>query len=241
MTKLSAIRDNIRHKGDMIRRILWRYSTLNPAMEVVYRDLFVRDLGHVGIADEYYPVGGAANHGLLYLLLRSLREFDVGATLEFGAGQSTLLFDAVRRTLRPNMDVITVEHDAEWAERMRALVSHRVVYAPLAAATVDGRAIDYYANGFIPAGAQFNLVLIDGPPADGPMQRFARSGCLALLPDILARDFMVIIDDAEREGEAHLVARLAERFGPTVRQATIAAAKQQAWFCGGAYARAAYF
>ncbi len=236
--------DSLRRKLEIIRRIVWRNYLLDPSMEVVYRDLFVRDLSDLGLKDIYYPVGGAASHSLLYLLLRTIREFKVRTILELGAGQSTLLIDALNVKLQRGMDVTTVEHDAEWATHIQSLVSHRVLHAPLANVTVHGKAIDYYSGGFLPPGKRFDLVLIDGPPAHLADRRFARIGCLDFLPDILAEDFMLIIDDAERQGEAYLVARLAETFRSrqvAVRQASIAGMKMQAWFCGGAFSGAQYF
>jgi hypothetical protein len=213
-------------------------------MESVYRDIFVRDLASIGLADTYYPVGGAANHSLLYLLLRTLREFAPANVLELGAGQSTLLIHAVNEALKLGMDVTTVEHDAGWAAHTQPLVSHRVVHAPLTPATVDGKSIEYYATSFLPPGKRFSLVLVDGPPAYSESLSFARLGCLDFLPDVLADDFMLIIDDAERAAEAYLVAKLAERFraqGRVAHEAAMAGMKRQAWFCGGALARAQYF
>ncbi len=49
-----------------INTVLRNARWLNPAMEIVYRDLFLRDLKRLGIPDDFYPIGSAANHGLLY-------------------------------------------------------------------------------------------------------------------------------------------------------------------------------
>jgi hypothetical protein len=235
---------SLRKKVAILRQIVWRAYQLEPAMEGVFRDIFLRDLRRMGLEDSYYPLSGAANHSLLYLLLRTLREFAPRRVLELGAGQTTLLLDAVNATMSQPMDVMTVEHDPEWAAHIQGNVSHRVVTVPLAPMTIAGKSLDYYAAGFLPPGVRFNLVLIDGPPAQANDAKFARIGCLDFLPAGLADDFMVIIDDAEREGEAWLVAKLAERFQTEARevhQASVAARKAQTWFCGGAFARARYF
>lgn len=235
---------SLHKKVDILRQIVWRAYQLEPAMEGVFRDIFLRDLRQMQLEDRYYPVSGAANHSLLYLLLRTIREFAPHRVLELGAGQTTMLLDAVNATMSQPMEVTTVEHDAAWAAQVQQTVSHRVVVAPLAPTTIAGKSIDYYTAGFLPAGQRFNLVLIDGPAAQTKGAKFSRIGCLDFLPDALADDFMLIIDDAEREGEAYLVAKLAECFrieAREVHQASVAARKVQTWFCGGAFASAQFF
>lgn len=235
---------SLRKKIAILRQIVWRAYQLEPAMEGVFRDIFLRDLRRMGLEDRYYPLSGAANHSLLYLLLRTIGECAPRRVLELGAGQTTLLLDAVSATMPQPMDITTVEHDPEWAAHIQANVSHRVVTAPLARMSIAGKSIDYYTPGFLPPGARFNLVLVDGPPAQANDARFSRIGCLGFLPEALADDFMLIIDDAEREGEAWLVAKLAERFRAErrmVHQASVAARKVQIWFCAGAFTPARFF
>jgi len=235
---------SLRKKADILRQLVWRAYQLEPAMEPVFRDIFVRDLQRMGLEDRYYPLSGAANHSFLYLLLRTLRELAPHRVLELGAGQTSLLLDAVNATMSQDMDVTTVEHDADWAAHIQRDVSHRVVVAPLAPMTIAGKSIDYYTTGWLPADQRFNLVLIDGPAVQAKGARFSRIGCLEFLPVALADDFILIIDDAEREGEAWLVAQLAERFrieAREVHQASVAARKVQVWFCAGAFARARFF
>ena len=45
----------------------------NPGLEAVYQRIFERDLERIGAENKYYPVGTAANYGLLYVLLRVAR------------------------------------------------------------------------------------------------------------------------------------------------------------------------
>ncbi len=64
-----------------------RYGSYR-AMEVIYRELFVRELLRLGIEDRFFPVGAAANHGLLYLVLRCYVELPLRRVLDVGAGQT---------------------------------------------------------------------------------------------------------------------------------------------------------
>ena len=54
---------------------------------MIYRDLFLRELARLGVEDGFYPIGGAANYSLLYLVLRAMTEFPVSSILEVGAGK----------------------------------------------------------------------------------------------------------------------------------------------------------
>src|SRR5262245_35494224 len=98
-------------------RCLRRRSPRHEAMAVIYRDLFVRELQRLGIEDRFFPVGPAANHGLLYLVLRCYLEFPALRILDVGAGQTSLLLDALHRRLGKG-EIITLEHDAGWAQRI---------------------------------------------------------------------------------------------------------------------------
>jgi len=179
--------------------------SLHSQTELFYRNLF-RDAAHdYGVAlPALYPVGGAANYGLLYLLTRIVMEDRVGSVLEAGAGQSTLLLNALARH-RGDMRVVTLEHDSGWADRMRSLSGGDVRQAPLAEREVEGARVHTYDHD-LSAAERFDLVLVDGP--NGTTRR-SRWGCLELLAANLADEFIVIFDDAHRAGEQDTVRRFA--------------------------------
>src|SRR5262245_24195011 len=178
--------------GDVVNWLA-RESKINPALEEVYRYLFVRDLGRAGIDDVFYPVGSAANYSLLYLVWRCVRDLPIMAVLELGAGQSTLLLDKARPALGRSFAVRTIEHDEFWARAVAENVGHEVVQAPLVPVRVGERTIAYYDLARVVADAQaFDLVIVDGPPAATRDTRYNRTGCVAVLERCLAEDFVVI-------------------------------------------------
>lgn len=141
----------------------------------------------------FYPIGGAANYSLLYVLLRANTELPVGNVIELGIGQSTLLLDALGAA------GVSVEHDEKWVEILQSKVSRRkIAHAPLTRASVHGRDTQVYS---IEPGMKANLVLIDGPQGK---PRFSRWGALKLLDEVLEDDFLVIVDDVDRRGEQDL-------------------------------------
>ena len=231
-----------------MREIVWSLSAktrTEPAQEEIYQYLFTRDLRAIGIEDNFYPVGSAANYSLLYLVLRCLKELRFTNVLELGCGQTTLLIDQVRRQLGLNCQVTSIEHDAFWARSIAAKVAHEIVAAPLEPLDVAGRAIDYYRlDAIAGAGRQFDFVIVDGPPAYTPATRYARTGCVAVLERYLAPDFVLVLDDTERDGEAEAVVacrNLLTARGVDVQENQIVAAKRQHLFCTQAYATAAFF
>jgi 16S rRNA G966 N2-methylase RsmD len=135
-----------------------------------------------------YPVRGAANYSLLYVLLRALSTRQV-RVLEIGAGQSSLLINALGR------DAVTVEPDAQWASWIGERVAHPVVHAPMAVKTIHGR----QEPGFdVTLRGRFDVVLVDSPHG---ARRRSRWSALELLDRHLADEFLVIFDDAQRTGE----------------------------------------
>ena len=57
------------------------------------------------------------------------------------------------------------------------------------------------------AGMKFNFISIDAP-LGGDMKQYARVDVLKMMPECLAEDFVIMIDDCERVGEKHTVAEM---------------------------------
>lgn len=234
----------IRHNYKVMSRVVERADATEPSMEIVYRELFLRDLAAAGLRDVYYPVGGAANHGLLYLITRCFTEFPIANALELGAGQTTLLIDALRKSVRPDSRVTTVEHDPDWAGHIGAQVSHSVTVATLVGKQVDGRAIDHYRSPFFDPSTRYDLVIVDAPIASDHHNAYNRLGAIEIVDENLADDFVIIIDDAQRVGEARLAELVGERLAALGRKASrgvVTAGKRQILYAGGSYRRAAFF
>jgi len=227
-----------------IHSVLRNARWLNPAMEIVYRELFLRDLRRLDIEDEFYPIGSAANHSLLYVITRAFTEFPIARVLELGCGQSTVLLARLNQRLNRAAAIRSVDHDPDWAARLRALVQHEVVVAELVRKTVDGISFPHYADGYFDRAQRYELVIVDGPVVRDAATAMTRFGCLEVVEAALAPDFIVILDDAERKGEGILTDRLRallRRRGIAFGETAIVAAKRQHIFCGGRFQAASFF
>ena len=219
-----------------------RGTATQPALEIVYKDLFARDLAALGLADEFHATGSAANYGLLYLLLRIVSALRPKVIVELGAGQSTILIDRLAAIQTPVPAITTVEHDAYWASLIQAQVKHALNIVPLRHLSAAGRTIEGYDLSGVNVSA-INLLLVDGPVAKGWKTRFNRWGALPLL-ERLAEDFVVIVDDAERPGDrdhGRSIIRKLEASGRKVHVGHITAANRQMVIAGGSFAAAAYY
>ena len=215
-----------------------------PEMESVYQTLLRRDLQALGLRDEYYPVGGAANHGLLYLILRCFSDLELGNVLELGAGQTSILIDRLSQRFPRVRQVLTLEHDAFWAARVQKQIEHPILCGELRCDRVLGHKAYCYDWTLLPAETKFELLVIDGPIAADKGLEYARLGALEILPRLAERGFVVIVDDAERTGERLLGRAIAAALsdqGRRFKMGETLAAKRQIVIAGGEHVAAAYF
>jgi len=191
-----------------------------PVSELYHLELFNAAVARSGIAvPPLFPVGSAANAGLLYVLFRLAWEFPGLSVLELGAGQSSLLLDALRVAGRVSA-VTTLEHDADWAARIGARVGHEVRHAALCPVEVAGIVTPAYATAL---DRQFDCVIVDGPIGT---PTHSRLGALALIEHHLADDFVLVFDDAERPGERQTIERCLDLY-PKARHVCVHAMKSQ--------------
>jgi len=136
--------------------------------------------------------------------------------LECGSGSSTILMGlAVRGTGAGR--VTSLEHDPQYLEITRELVGRHgltdiveLVYAPLTELDVGGRSFHWYD---LPAGwlegRTFDLLVVDGPPSTGEMNRYP---VLPMMAGHLSDRAVVFLDDADRADERRALELWQERF-----------------------------
>lgn len=209
--------------------------------EVIYRDLYVRDLARMGLEDTYYPTGAAANSGLLYVLTRMMNELPVKRVLEVGAGQSSLLLNAVNGKLKDKkIEIVTLEHDEAWAKRIGGQVKHKVIHAPLTSQVIGGQTV--MAHDLKDLKGKFDVIIMDAPLRT---KKYSRVGLLKLMQEHMeTSNFLAVMDDAERGGERQSLAlcrEWLEQNGLAFREHEIRAAKSQRLFASGTHLPAAYY
>lgn len=237
-----------RYTGKVIESVLGKKAfsrqqttfRTRPALEAVYQTIFMRDLARSGIEDVFYPVGSAANYSLLYLVLRIFRELGPSCVLDIGAGQTSILWSRLFGAAGAGR-LLTVEHDPEWADHVCARVGHEILVSPLETRQVGEKPVRTYDWSAIRARGPFDVILCDGPHGTG---KWSRYGIMSLVDETLPRDFVIVMDDAERDGEAQTVDAILgrlEAMGRPARLGKVRGQKAQAVIAGGAYQPAAFF
>jgi hypothetical protein len=125
-------------------------------------------------------------------------------TLETGSGLSTRLF------LDAGCDHTSLEHDPQWADRLEQAFpgSRRAVrLCPLTGEPA------WYA--WTPPAELFDLVLIDGPPAD-----IGREGILSVVGRLVHERSLILVDDAGRPRERSLCDAICQRLGWRIKRST---------------------
>lgn len=124
--------------------------------------------------------------------------------LECGSGLTTLLLGLV--AARRGIEVWSLEHDPAWHARVaRALDLPGMGTVHLHLAPLrDYGAFAWYEPPLAQMPSSFALVVCDGPPEG---TRGGRYGLMPVIGERLAPGAVVLLDDAEREGERGVVRR----------------------------------
>lgn len=161
--------------------------------------------------------GWAANYSFIYTLFRILDKVSPRYILEMGLGQTTRLTSQYVAYKNPAATLDVCEHNQSWIdiytpELPRSEHIH-VHHLELEYFDFEGKPNDKYKDiAKVTGNTQYNLIIVDGPVGGG--KNFPRSNIVDLVPQNLAKDFIIIFDDAERAGEQKTIeqtkARLAE-------------------------------
>ena len=153
-------------------------------------------------------------YAYLYVMYRVLNEIKPKRILELGLGQSTRMI-AQYAAAHEDVEHYVVEHDPAWIEFFcrdyslspaTKIVQLDWDFVPFR----EADAVRVYKDfGKTFSGEKFDFISIDAP-LGGDMKEYARIDVLQLLPDCLADDFVIMMDDINRIAEKRTVERMKE-------------------------------
>ncbi len=130
--------------------------------------------------------------------------------VECGAGTSSAVVAATFAVHHLDSRLVTLEHDAGWAEHTRGLqagygVEAEVRHAPLRPAPGEPSSVEWYDPDAWSDLADIDLLMVDGPP--DRHGEHTRAPVVDHLGPRLADSALVLIDDAHRPGELAMIER----------------------------------
>ncbi len=155
---------------------------------------------------KFSPGRWAAGYPFLYALYRVLDEWRPQNILELGLGQTTKMISQYALS-NPAASDMVVEHDPEWISfyEKSNIIPQNVKVCQLQI-TYNGTYKDddevcaYEGLSTLLEGKKFDLICVDAP-FGGKAKKYSRVDILKVLPDCLAKSFVIFVDDSNRDGE----------------------------------------
>lgn len=161
---------------------------------------------------------GAANYSFMYDLFRILDEVKPENILELGLGQTTKLTSQYANFFN-DTKLTVIDGDENWinnfSENLIIGDNIKIILSELEKFTFRNTENLRYKNfNNIIKDEKFDLIVIDGPQGffspGFRMLDYSRSNVWDLIPDNIADNFVIIIDDYERKGEKNTISIVKE-------------------------------
>ena len=160
----------------------------------------------------FTPTKGAANYSFLFTLFSILENTNVANILELGLGQTSKITTQYINNKNTCANLTILEHNQDWVQTFsKNLVlseNIQILTPKLCTTNIKGYSATKYEN-ILPSESKYDLIIIDGPI--GIDQTYSRSNILDLVPNNLAKDFIIVFDDYERIGEQNTANLLFEK------------------------------
>ena len=194
----------------------FRKDILNKYQELNYADLLHDSIVNSSwLKDKTFSLfGWAANYSFIYTLFRILDKASPKNILEMGLGQTTRLTSQYVAFGNNDAKLNVCEHDQNWIDIYRNELPKsdniQLNHFELEYFDFDGKQNDKYKDmPKVVGDKKFDLIIVDGPVGGG--KNLPRSNVIDLIPNNLAEDFVIIIDDTERDGEQRTIRKIKEK------------------------------
>ena len=161
------------------------------------------------INKDFSLINAAANYSLAYSLYRILNDAQPKSILELGLGQTTKITTQYVNHF-DDADLSVIEADQDWidvfAEKLNVRDNADIIHRDLEIVDYkDKPTLRFKDLGDVVGDKKFDLIIIDGPqghlPGESVDLDYPRTNILDLIPNNLADDFIIIMDDYNRAGE----------------------------------------
>tara|TARA_R110001606_G_scaffold314556_6_gene461328 strand:+ start:5573 stop:6259 length:687 start_codon:yes stop_codon:yes gene_type:complete len=179
------------------------------------------ELSRLGLAFRPWP-GSAVRPAALQMLLNEIFINGRRSIVEFGSGISTLYLAKALDNIGDG-HLVSFESDEQWAAIVRSWLKEEgvearvtLVLAPMADCSLALNGLEWYDLGTVTKameGFSPDCVFVDGPLAYQRENKLSRYPAVPALQSYLADEFVVVLDDASREGERQVASKWASLLG----------------------------
>lgn len=189
----------------------------NQNEELIYANVWHDTIKGIPWIDDTFSISPgrwAVGYNYLYVMTRILNDFKPKKILEMGLGISTSLISAYMKwqisEKKDELEHIVLEHDANWIKFYTK--SHSISDATkvkkqnlISEKTSSGIIYKYQDISDSIRDKKFNVISIDGP--FGSYEQ-SRTDIIKFLPNVLEKDFCIIMDDYNRLPEKKTIQRI---------------------------------
>jgi len=156
----------------------------------------------------------AGSYPFFYVLNRILNDYEPKNIIEFGLGESSKFISTYMENYLQDSNHFVIEQDENWKIlfNSRFQLSNRstVKILPIEKKNIKGYSVNCYKDIDKSINQKFDLYIVDGPFGS---DNYSRYDIVLLTEKLTANDeFIIIIDDYDREGEKQTVEELVKMF-----------------------------
>lgn len=143
--------------------------------------------------------------------------------IEFGSGISTVLIGRLVKKNKLKTKILSVDHDENWLKVLRKLIEGEklenvitLLHAPLSEnklALENNKWYNVEALTHSTKNFDYDMVIVDGPPAWEASKSKSRYPALPFMLDKLSGKYSIYLDDAQRAGEKAILKKWEEEAG----------------------------
>lgn len=192
-------------------------NELNKLTEEIQNGISFQQISNLLDKGEYIPfTDSSLSFSSLVNILNDISINRRRNIVEFGSGTSTLIIGKLLQKCGDDGQLLSIEHNQDWADYMMQLVKDwhleeivTVAHIPLLDSDLCKDGNKWYQLDSVLRNVKnlrsVDCVLVDGPPAYEKGKELARYPALPALLDCLAVNCAVFLDDTWREGERKIV------------------------------------
>lgn len=157
----------------------------------------------------FNPGRWAAGYPMLYILFRIYNDIKPLNILEFGLGESTKLAYQYNKSF-PESHLKVIEQDKTWLDYFSNQIfdiRENTIILEIEQVMIEGAKVNQYKDLLnILKQKKFDMIVIDGPLGSPQNSRYQIVDMV--LNDLIAKDFIIIMDDYNRLGEKQTIEKL---------------------------------